>query len=82
MSLTIVYGPGGYDPSKPNNNVIEEHEVPDPPRQPLDAAGVAATLNAVLGLWPLTDAANAVGLTPDDLVAEAEAWQAAREMEA
>jgi hypothetical protein len=55
------------------------YEVPDPPRAPLDAAGVMATLNAVLGLWPVEDAANAVGLTPDDLVAEAEAWAVASE---
>jgi hypothetical protein len=48
-----------------------------PYRRPLDAAGVMATLNAVLGLWPIKDAANAVGLTPDDLVAEAEAWAVA-----
>lgn len=41
---------------------------------PLDTLGVIATLNAVLGLWPLEDAANAVGLSPDDLVAEAQAW--------
>lgn len=42
--------------------------------QPLDTHGVTATLNAVLGVWPLGDAANAVGLTADDLVAEAQAW--------
>jgi hypothetical protein len=71
------YGPGGYDPSKSNSNIVEEYEVPDPPGAPLDAAGVMATLNAVLGLWPVEDAANAVGLTPDDLVAEAEAWAVA-----
>jgi hypothetical protein len=76
MSQVIVYGIGGYDPSKPNNNIVEQYEVPDV-RAPLDPAGVAATLNAVLGLWTLTDAANAVGLTPEDLVAEAEAWAAA-----
>jgi len=52
-------------------------EQPDPPRAPLDAAGVMATLNAVLGLWSVGDAANVVGLTPDDLVAEAEAWSVA-----
>jgi hypothetical protein len=52
-------------------------EQPDPPRAPLDAAGVMATLNAVLGIWPVEDAANAVGLTPDDLVAEAQAWAVA-----
>jgi hypothetical protein len=44
----------------------------------LSEIGVAATLNVVLGLWPLQDAANAVGLTPDDLIAEAQAWEAAR----
>jgi len=77
MSTVTIYGPGGYDPSKPNNNIVEQHEVPDV-RFPLDPTGVAATLNAVLGLWPLEDAANAVGLTPEDLVAEAEAWAMAR----
>jgi hypothetical protein len=25
----IVYGEGGYDPSKPNNNIVEEYEVPE-----------------------------------------------------
>jgi hypothetical protein len=27
-----TYGPGGYDPTKPNNNIVEEYEVeiPDP----------------------------------------------------
>jgi len=23
------YGIGGYDPSKPNNNIVEEYEIPD-----------------------------------------------------
>jgi hypothetical protein len=46
---------------------------------PLDAAGVAATLNAVLGLWAVEDAANAVGQPPEALVAEAEAWAAAQQ---
>jgi len=26
---SITYGLGGYDPTKPNNNVIEEIELPD-----------------------------------------------------
>jgi hypothetical protein len=77
MSQVIIYGIGGYDPSKPNNNIVEQYEIPDV-RSPLDPPGVAATLNAVLGIWPLEDAANAVGLTPEDLVAEAEAWAMAR----
>lgn len=29
MGKTIVYGIGGYDPSKPNNNIIEEYDIPD-----------------------------------------------------
>lgn len=76
---TTVYGLGGYDPTKPNNNVIEEYELPDPPQQPLDAVGALATLLAVTETLTVTDAANAVGLTPDDLVAEAEAWKVASE---
>jgi hypothetical protein len=38
-----------------------------------------ATLLVVLDVLPIEDAANAVGLTPDDLVAEAEAWAVASE---
>lgn len=45
--------------------------------QPLNSDGVFATLNAVLGLWPLEVAANAVGLTPQDLINEAQGWAAA-----
>lgn len=30
MGKVTVYGVGGYDPSKPNNNVVEEYEIPDP----------------------------------------------------
>jgi hypothetical protein len=44
------------------------------PPQPLDAAGVAATLNVVLGLWSLKDAANAVNQPEQALIDEAEAW--------
>jgi hypothetical protein len=29
MGKVIIYGVGGYDPSKPNNNIVEEYEVPD-----------------------------------------------------
>jgi hypothetical protein len=25
----ITYGIGGYDPSKPNNNIVEELDIPD-----------------------------------------------------
>jgi hypothetical protein len=49
-------------------------ETPDPPQTPLDATGALATLLAVTETLTVEDAANAVGLTPADLVAEAEAW--------
>lgn len=29
MNITIVYGLGGHDPSKPNNNIVEVIEIPD-----------------------------------------------------
>lgn len=29
MAIEIVYGIGGFDPTKPNNNIIEEIEIPD-----------------------------------------------------
>ena len=77
MSTMIVYGPGGFDPTKPNNNIVEQYEVPDPPVAPLNAVGALATLLAVESVLSVEDAANAVGLTPTDLVNEAEAWAAA-----
>jgi len=71
-----VFGLGGYDTTKPNNNIVEEYDV-DVPQQPLQGVQVLATLNAVLGVWSLQDAANSVGLSPEELVAEAQAWAAA-----
>jgi hypothetical protein len=29
MTKQITYGLGGYDESKPNNNIVEEIEIPD-----------------------------------------------------
>jgi hypothetical protein len=29
MSKIITYGLGGYDESKPNNNIVEEIDIPD-----------------------------------------------------
>jgi len=29
MGKTVVYGIGGYDESKPNNNIVEIIETPD-----------------------------------------------------
>jgi hypothetical protein len=29
MSKLVTYGLGGYDESKPNNNIVEEIDIPD-----------------------------------------------------
>jgi hypothetical protein len=29
MTKQITYGLGGYDPTKPNNNIVEEIDIPD-----------------------------------------------------
>jgi hypothetical protein len=29
MTKQVTYGIGGYDPTKPNNNIVEEIDVPD-----------------------------------------------------
>jgi len=29
MGKQVTYGTGGYDPTKPNNNVVEEIDSPD-----------------------------------------------------
>jgi hypothetical protein len=29
MAKSITYGFGGYDESKPNNNIVEEIDIPD-----------------------------------------------------
>jgi hypothetical protein len=44
---------------------------------PLSGTPLVATLNAVLGLWTLQQAANIAQLPPEALVAEAEAWAVA-----
>lgn len=52
------------------------HELPDfiEPKYPLSPIGVIATLNAVLGIWSLSDAASASGYTEEQLILEAQAW--------
>ena len=30
----VTYGLGGYDPTKPNGNIVEEGWLPDPPPEP------------------------------------------------
>ena len=29
MGKTITYGIGGYDPTKPNNNIVQEIDLPE-----------------------------------------------------
>ena len=70
----ITYGIGGYDETKPNNNLIEEIDLPDAPQQPLDQVGALTTLLVVTGVLALEDGANALGLQHEQLVAEAQAW--------
>lgn len=54
-----------------------EWETPDVVT-PLDSLGALATLLAVVGAVSVEDAANAVNLTPQDLINEAQAWAAAK----
>jgi hypothetical protein len=82
VTTVTVYGPGGYNTNLPNSNIVEQYEQPDPPQAPLEPVGASITLLVVLGVVPITDAANAVGLSPGDLVAEAEAWAVAAALDA
>lgn len=40
--LVTVYGEGGYDPSKPNNNIVEEYDDGQP--EPTDTTAIADAL--------------------------------------
>ena len=55
------------------HGVTHTWETPDI-HTPLEGPAVLATLLAVVGVISVEDAANTVGLTPDDLIAEAQAW--------
>ena len=33
MAQIVTFGEGGYDPTKPNNNIVEIKEVPDNPAE-------------------------------------------------
>lgn len=61
-----------------NGNLIHDEWV-DLPYEPLTGHQVVATLNAVLSVWTLADAANVAGVEPEHLIAEAQAWAAAQE---
>jgi hypothetical protein len=34
----VTFGLGGYDPTKPNNNIVEDIEIPDSPDTDSDEA--------------------------------------------
>lgn len=53
---------------------LEERQTFGPP--PLQGAALVATLNAVLGVWSLQDAANIAQLPEQTLIEEAQAWAA------
>lgn len=57
MAQIITYGEGGYDETKPNNNIIEIVEVPDEPA-PVDPVKQAAL-----------DKLMALGLTEEEAIA-------------
>ena len=42
MTKFTVYGPGGFDPSLPNGNVVEEYDLPDPEPTPEELARQSA----------------------------------------
>lgn len=58
-------------------NILGEYELPEPEQMPLRDTALVATLNAVLGIWSLQDAANIAQLPEQALIAEAQAWAAA-----
>lgn len=31
MALVILYGEGGFDINKPNNNIVDQYHIPDTP---------------------------------------------------
>lgn len=55
----VIYGLGGYDPSKPNNNIIEEYDDGQP--EPTDTTAIADAL-AQLPQETLDQLKQALGL--------------------
>jgi hypothetical protein len=62
-----------------NGNVLASGSY-EQPYLPLSGYQVVAALNAVLGIWTLVDAANVAGVESAHLIAEAEAWAVASEV--
>jgi hypothetical protein len=47
IEKAIVYGIGGFDPTKPNNNIVEEYEVEVPDPVPTPEEQIVALQDAV-----------------------------------
>jgi hypothetical protein len=47
MPKVTIYGIGGFDPNKPNNNIIEEYEVEVEPTPPSPEEQIVALQDAV-----------------------------------
>jgi len=60
MRITI-YGVGGYDPAKPNDNIVEEYDVPDPVPEKISMRQMRLSLlqsNLLNSVQALVDAAG------------------------
>lgn len=79
MARFVTFGIGGYDPTKPNDNVVEVVETDDV-HEPLQGIQLVAALNAALGVWSVTDAANISGASAEQLEKEVLSWAAAMEL--
>ena len=79
VHATVIDLDAGTVTTEDHGQVVSVRPLTDDERrqygpQPLDHLGALATLLAVTEVLDVDDAANAVGLTADDLVAEAQAW--------
>lgn len=79
MARIVTFGIGGYDPTKPNNNIIEVIETADT-HEPLHGIQLVAALNAALEIWSVNDAVNISGASAEQLEAEVMSWAAAMEL--
>jgi hypothetical protein len=61
MAKVTVYGLGGYDPSKPNNNILEEYDDGQPELSAMDTQALAESL-ATLPEETLNALKQALGL--------------------
>jgi hypothetical protein len=46
MSRTVIYGLGGYDPSKPNDNIVEIIDIPD--EEPVNEESIDPSSRGIL----------------------------------